>query len=75
MVVVDELHEGLTPDERDIVWRHLRALADGGMTVIGGSLDPGLATLADEALALPRASSESQTEPATAPQEITHALS
>jgi ABC-type multidrug transport system ATPase subunit len=75
MVVVDELHEGLTPDERDIVWRHLRTLADGGMTVIGGSLDPGLATLADAALALPRASSENRTEPATAPQEVTHALS
>ena len=75
MLVVDELHEGLTPEERDLVWRRLRALADGGMTVVGGSLDPGLAASADVALALPRASGADQTKPATAQQEVTHALS
>ena len=75
MLVVDELHEGLTPQERDLVWRRLRTIADDGRTVVGGSLDPGLATLADVALALPRASSERRSEAATAPQEVTHALS
>ena len=51
-LVVDDLHEDLTPDERELVFDRLRALARSGTTIVVGSLDPALAPLADVVLAL-----------------------
>jgi ABC-type cobalamin/Fe3+-siderophores transport system ATPase subunit len=51
-LVVDDLHEDLTPDERELVFERLRGLADSGVTIVVGSLDPALAVLADSVLVL-----------------------
>ncbi len=51
-LVVDDLHEDLSPADHDVVLARLRALADGGVTVVAGSLDPALAVHADVALEL-----------------------
>ena len=51
-LVVDDLHEDLSPADHDVVLARLRALADGGVTVVAGSLDPALAAHADVALEL-----------------------
>ncbi len=51
-LVVDDLHEDLTPDERELVFDRLRALTRSGTTIVVGSLDPSLAPLADVALTL-----------------------
>jgi len=52
VLVVDDLHEDLTPTDHDLVMARLRALADTGLTVVAGSLDPALARRADTVLAL-----------------------
>jgi len=51
-LVVDDLHEDLTPDERELVLDRLRGLTRSGVTIVVGSLDPALAVLADVVLAL-----------------------
>ena len=51
-LVVDDLHEDLSPADHGVVLARLRALADVGVTVIAGSLDPALAAQADVALGL-----------------------
>ena len=51
-LVVDDLHEDLTPDERELVFGRLRGLTGADVTVVVGSLDPALAALADVVLAL-----------------------
>ena len=51
-LVVDDLHEDLTPAERELVFDRLRGLADSGVTIVVGSLDPALAALADVVLTL-----------------------
>jgi len=51
-LVVDDLHEDLTPDERELVLDRLRGLTRSGTTIVVGSLDPALAPLADVVLAL-----------------------
>jgi ABC-2 type transport system ATP-binding protein len=51
-LVVDDLHEDLTPDERELVLDRLRDLTRSGVTIVAGSLDPALASLADVVLAL-----------------------
>jgi ABC-2 type transport system ATP-binding protein len=51
-LVVDDLHEDLTPDERELVLDRLRGLTRSGVTIVVGSLDPALAPLADVVLAL-----------------------
>jgi ABC-type cobalamin/Fe3+-siderophores transport system ATPase subunit len=51
-LVVDDLHEDLTPDERQLVFDRLRRLTLSGTTLVVGSLDPALAPLADVVLAL-----------------------
>jgi ABC-type multidrug transport system ATPase subunit len=51
-LVVDDLHEDLSPADHDVVLARLRALADDGVTVVAGSLDPALAAHADVALEL-----------------------
>ena len=50
--MVDDLHEDLTPDERELVLDRLRGLTRSGTTIVVGSLDPALAPLADVVLAL-----------------------
>ncbi len=51
-LVVDDLHEDLTPAERELVFGRLRGLTGADVTIVVGSLDPALATLADVVLAL-----------------------
>ena len=51
-LVVDDLHEDLTPDERELVFDRLRTLTRDGATIVVGSLDPALAPLADVVLVL-----------------------
>jgi ABC-type sugar transport system ATPase subunit len=51
-LVVDDLHEDLTPDERELVFARLRGLTGSDVTIVVGSLDPALAPLADVVLAL-----------------------
>ena len=51
-LVVDDLHEDLTPDERELVFDRLRGLTRTDITIVVGSLDPALAPLADVVLAL-----------------------
>ncbi len=51
-LVVDDLHEDLSPADHDLVLTRLWALVDGGVTVVAGSLDPALAVHADVALEL-----------------------
>ena len=51
-LVVDDLHEDLTPDERELVVARLRGLTGSDVTIVVGSLDPALAALADVVLAL-----------------------
>jgi len=52
-LMVDDLHEDLTPDERRLVMIRLRDVAVSGVTVVAGSLDPALAADADVVLTLP----------------------
>jgi ABC-type ATPase involved in cell division len=63
VLVLDELDEDTTPEETAAVLDALRALTATGVTVLAGTLDPGLAPAADVALAL---SSEGATAPAGA---------
>lgn len=50
VLVVDDVHEDLTPADHEIALARLRELASGGLTVVAGSLDPSLATHADVVL-------------------------
>jgi ABC-type multidrug transport system ATPase subunit len=52
IVVLDELDEDTTPEETAAVLAALRALTEAGVTVVAGTLDPGLAPAADVALGL-----------------------
>jgi ABC-type multidrug transport system ATPase subunit len=52
VLVLDELDEDTTPEETAAVLNALRALTATGVTVLAGTLDPGLAPAADVALAL-----------------------
>ena len=52
VLVLDELDEDTTPEETAAVLDALRALTETGVTVLTGTLDPGLAPAADVALAL-----------------------
>jgi ABC-type multidrug transport system ATPase subunit len=52
VLVLDELDEDTTPEETAAVLDALRALTAAGITVLAGTLDPGLAPAADVALAL-----------------------
>jgi ABC-type ATPase involved in cell division len=52
VLVLDELDEDTTPEETAAVLTALRALTAAGVTVLAGTLDPGLAPAADVALAL-----------------------
>ena len=52
VLVLDELDEDTTPEETAAVLTALRALTAAGVTVLAGTLDPGLASAADVALAL-----------------------
>ena len=52
VLVLDELDEDTTPEETAAVLDALRALTAAGVTVLAGTLDPGLAPAADVALAL-----------------------
>jgi len=52
VLVLDELDEDTTPEETAAVLDALRALTATGVTVVAGTLDPGLAPAADVALAL-----------------------
>jgi ABC-type multidrug transport system ATPase subunit len=52
VLVLDELDEDTTPEETAAVLDALRALTAAGVTVVAGSLDPGLAPAADVVLAL-----------------------
>jgi ABC-2 type transport system ATP-binding protein len=61
-LVVDDLHEDLTPADHVIVLARLRELAHGGLTVVAGSLDPSLAAHADVVLWL-----DADGRPATGP--------
>ena len=49
-LVVDDLHEDLTPADHEIALARLRELAHDGLTVVAGSLDPSLAAHADVVL-------------------------
>ena len=51
-LVVDDVHEDLTPAEHELALARLRELTRGGTTVVTGSLDPALASRADVVLAL-----------------------
>jgi ABC-type multidrug transport system ATPase subunit len=53
ILVLDELDEDTTPEETAVVLDALRALTATGVTVLAGTLDPGLAPVSDVALALP----------------------
>jgi ABC-type multidrug transport system ATPase subunit len=50
LLVVDDLHEDLTPADHEMAMARLRELARGGLTVVAGSLDPSLAAHADVVL-------------------------
>ncbi len=52
VLVLDELDEDTTPEETAAVLEALRALTATGVTVVAGTLDPGLAPAADVAIAL-----------------------
>ena len=52
VLVLDELDEDTTPEETAAVLDALRALTASGVTVVAGTLDPGLTPAADVALAL-----------------------
>jgi ABC-type protease/lipase transport system fused ATPase/permease subunit len=51
-VVVDDVHEHLTTGERALVMARLRSLADGGIAVVCGSLDPAATAGADTVVVL-----------------------
>ena len=51
-LVVDDLHEDLTPAEHELALARLRELTRSGTTIVAGSLDPALASRADVVLAL-----------------------
>lgn len=52
LLVIDEIDEDTTPEETGAVLDALRRLTEAGVTVVAGSLDPGLALAADVTLAL-----------------------
>jgi ABC-type multidrug transport system ATPase subunit len=52
VLVLDELDEDTTPEETAAVLNALRRLTAAGVTVLAGTLDPGLAPAADVAVAL-----------------------
>jgi ABC-type multidrug transport system ATPase subunit len=51
-LVVDDVHEDLTPAEHVLALARLRELTTSGTTIVAGCLDPALATLADVVLCL-----------------------
>jgi ABC-type multidrug transport system ATPase subunit len=51
-LVVDNVHEDLTPAEHVLALARLRELTTSGTTIVAGCLDPALATLADVVLCL-----------------------
>ena len=68
-LVVDDLHEDLTPDDHEIALAHLRGLARGGLTIVAGSLDPTIAAHADMVLWLD-ADGRPTASPACAPSSV-----
>jgi ABC-type multidrug transport system ATPase subunit len=73
-LVVDDLHEDLTPDERELVLGRLRELTRSDVTIVVGSLDPALAELADVALALDAGGRPVDDIPTPRLEETRHAL-
>ena len=52
ILVLDELDEDTTPEETAAVLDALRVLTAAGVTIVAGTLDPGLAPVADVSVAL-----------------------
>jgi len=72
-LVVDDLHEDLTPAEHELAMARLRELTRGGTTIVAGSLDPALSSRADVVLELSPNGRPAGSVPTTHP-EADHAL-